>query len=74
MEKRSPARVMRYLKVSELEDPELHYMTLLELYMSWRNEEDLKRDSSKYAEKFKFVKDDLMRNNKSAMLSMVNLI
>lgn len=30
--------------------------------MPWRNEEDLKRDCSTYAEKFKFVKDDIMRN------------
>ena len=52
---------MRYHKHSELEDLERHYMTLLQLYMPWRNEEDLKRDCSTYAEKFKFVKDDIMR-------------
>ena len=55
---------MRYHKVRELEDPELLYVTLLELYMPWRNEEDLKRDCFIYAEKFKFVKDDIMRNIK----------
>ena len=53
---------MRYHKISKLEDPGLYYMTFLQSYISWRNEEDLKRDCSTYAEKFRLVKDDTMRN------------
>ena len=53
---------MRYHKISKLEDPGLHYMTFLQLYISWRNREDLKRDCSTYAEKFRLVKDDTMKN------------
>ena len=33
---------MRYHKVSELEDAELHHLRLLQLYMPWKNEDDLK--------------------------------
>ena len=62
MRKGTQFLVMKYHKVSELEDPELHYMTLLQLHMLWRNEDDLKRDCSTYAEKFGFIKYDLMRN------------
>ena len=62
---------MRYHKVSKLEDSELHYTKLLQLYLPQRNDEDLKRDCSTYAEKFKFVKNEKL---KSTMLSMVNLI
>ena len=57
-------RVMRYHKVSELENPELHCVTLLQLYMPWRNEDKLKRDCSTYAKKFEFVKDDIVSNIK----------
>ena len=46
MRKQTQYHVMRYHKVSELEVPELHYMTLLQLYKPWRNQKDLKRDCS----------------------------
>ena len=65
MRKGTQSRVMRYHKVSELGNPELCYMTHLQLYMPWRNEADLKRDFSAYAEKFKFVKDDKMEYRKA---------
>ena len=39
-------------------------MAPLRLYMPLRNEEVLKRDCSTYAEKFKFVKDDITSNIK----------
>ena len=42
---------MKYHKVSELEVPELHYMTLLQLYKPWRNKKDLKRDCSTYMQR-----------------------
>ena len=62
MKKRTQSRVMRYHKVSELEDPELDYITRLQLYMPWRNEDNLKRDCSTYAKIFEFVKGDIKRN------------
>ena len=64
MTKQTQFRVIGYHKVSKLEDSELHYMPLLQLYMPWRNENDLKRVCSTYAEKFEFVKGDIMRNIK----------
>ena len=37
---------MRYHKVSKLKDPELYFLILLQLYLPWRNENDLKGDAS----------------------------
>ena len=62
MRKRTQPIVIRYHKVSLLKDPELHYMTLLQLYMPWTNENDLISGCSSYAEKFKQVKDAIMSN------------
>ena len=56
---------MRYHIFSELEDPEVHHMTLLQLYMPWRNEKYLKRDCSTFAEKFEFVKGDNGKHRKA---------
>ena len=62
MRKRTQPIVIRYHKVSLLKDPELHYMTLLQLYMPWTNESDLILGCSSYAEKFELVKDEIMSN------------
>ena len=51
---------MKYHKVSELEVPELHYITLLQLYKPWRNKKDLKRDFLDICREI--VKDDIMTN------------
>ena len=48
---------------SELEDAELPYLRPAVVHVM-ENEDDLKRDCSTYAEKFKFVKDDIMSNIK----------
>ena len=38
MKKRSRPCVMRYHKISKMKDSEQYYMTLLQLYLSWRSE------------------------------------
>ena len=62
MRKRAQPIVIRYHKVSLLKDPELHYMTLLQLYMPWTNENDLIYGCTSYKEKFELVKDNIMCN------------
>ena len=62
MRKRAQPIVIRYHKVSVLKDPELHYMTLLQLYMPWTDENDLISGCTSYAQKFGLVKDDIMCN------------
>ncbi|HAO14922.1 MAG TPA: hypothetical protein DDE71_05115, partial [Tenacibaculum sp.] len=41
MRKRNKPCVPRWHSVSELKDPEGHYLRLLQLYLPWRNEEEL---------------------------------
>ena len=62
MRKRTQPIVIRTHRVSLLKDPELHYMTLLTLYMPWTNENDLISGCTSYAQKFELVKDDIMSN------------
>ena len=52
MKKRSRPCVMRYHKVTKLKDSEQYYMILLQLYMPWRNEDNIKGDCPTYGEKF----------------------
>ena len=42
MRKRSQPCVIRFHKVSKLKSPGEHYLRLLQLYMSWRDENKLK--------------------------------
>ena len=62
MRKRSRPCVMRYHKVSKLKDPELYYMILLQLYLPWRVESDLKGTSSSYQERFANVESEIKTN------------
>ena len=41
MRKRTFPCIMRYHKGSRLKDPEHYYFTLIQLYMPWRDENDL---------------------------------
>ena len=43
---------MRYHKVSKLKDPELYYLTLLQLYMPWRDENAIIDNFPSYENKF----------------------
>ena len=62
MRKRSRPCVMRFHKVSKLKSPEEHYLRLLQLYMPWRNETELKKDNQSYEDKYKEVEDEILCN------------
>ena len=62
MKKRTFPCVMRYHKGSKLKNPEHYYMTLLQLYLPWRNEDSLKDGWSSYQEKFNSVEPDIKPN------------
>ena len=62
MRKRTRSCVMRYHKVSKMKDPEMYYMILLQLYMPWRDESDIKGNFSTYQEKFVSVETDIKQN------------
>ena len=53
---------MRFHKVSKLKSPEDYYLRLLQLYMPWRNENELKQDSHSYEDKYKEVESDILCN------------
>ena len=67
MRKRIRPCVMRYHRVSKMKDPELYYLTLLQLYLPWRDESDLKGDISTghfptYQEMYEHVALDIRPN------------
>ena len=62
MRKRSRPCVMRFHKVSKLKSPEDYYLRLLQLYMPWINENELKQDSQSYEDKYKEVESDILCN------------
>ena len=51
-------------KVSELKSPEEHYLRLLQLYMPYRNENELKQDNQSYEDRCKKVEGDIFCNIK----------
>ena len=55
MRKRSRPCVIRFHKVSKLKSPEEHYLRLLQLYMPWRNENELKQDNQSHENRYKEV-------------------
>ena len=62
MRKRSRPCVIRFHKISKLKSPEEHYLRLIQLYMPWRNEEELKHDNHSYEDRYKEVEDDILCN------------
>ena len=62
MRLRSRSSVMRYHKVTKTSDSEQYYMILLQLYLSWRNEDELKGDGHTYEEKYGQVESIIMPN------------
>ena len=62
MRKRTRPCVMRYHKVSKMKDPEMYYLILLQLYLPWRDESELKGHFSSYQEKFASVETNIKRN------------
>ena len=47
--------------MSKLKRPEEHYLRLLQLYMPWRNENELKQDNQSYEDRYKEVEGDIFR-------------
>ena len=52
MRKRSQPCVIRFHKVSKLKSPEEHYLRLLQLYMPWSNENELKQDNQSFDDRY----------------------
>ena len=52
MKKRSRPCVIRWHKVSKIKDPEEYYLKLLQLYLPWRDESELKHVNGTYESKF----------------------
>ena len=55
MWKQSRPCIIRFHKVSKLKSPEEHYLRLLQLYMLWRNKNELKQDNQSYEYRLKEV-------------------
>ena len=51
MRKGSRPCVIRFHKVSKLKSPEEQYLRLLQLYMPWRNENELRQDNQIYEDR-----------------------
>ena len=51
MRKCSRPCVIRFHKVSKLKSPEERYLRLLQLYMPWRTENELKQDNQSYEDR-----------------------
>ena len=56
--------VLFFFTVSKLKSPEKHYLRLLQLYMPWGNENELKQDNQSYGDRYKEVEDDILFNIK----------
>ena len=55
MWKQSRPCIIRFHKLSKLKSPEEHYLRLLQLYMLWRNKNELKQDNQSYEYRLKEV-------------------
>ena len=64
MQKHSRPCIICFHKVSKLKSPEEHYLRLLQLYMPWRNENELKQGNQSYEDRYKEVEDDILCNIK----------
>ena len=62
MRKRTRPCIMRYHKVSKMKDPEMYYLILLQLYLPWRDENELKGNFSSYQEMYADVESDIKPN------------
>ena len=62
MRKRNRPCVICFHKVSKLKNPEEHYLRLLQLYIPWRSESELKQGNKSDEDRYKEVEDDIMCN------------
>ena len=59
MRKRSRPCVIRWHKTSKLKDPEEYYLKLLQLYLPWRDESELRHANGTYESKFAHVQHQI---------------
>ena len=64
MQKRSRPCIIRFDKVSKLKTPEEHQLRLSQLYMPWRDENELKQDNQSDEDRYKEVEGDILCNIK----------
>ena len=64
MQKHSRPCIICFHKVSKLKSPEEHYLRLLQLYMPWRNENELKQGNQSYEDRYKGVEGNILCNIK----------
>ena len=62
MKKRHRPCVMRYHKISKMKDPEQYYMMLLQLYLPWRSEDQIRGKFSTFSERYQSVVDSIKPN------------
>ena len=48
----------------KLKSPEEHYLRLLQLYMPWRNENEVKQDNQSYEKRYKEIERGILCNLK----------
>ena len=63
MKKRSRPCVIRWHKLSKLNEPEQYYMTMLQLYFPWRCQNELK-SNGQYSHKYMQVYQMIVLNTK----------
>ena len=56
--------VICFHKVPKLKSPEEQHLILLQLYMPWRNENELKQNNQSYEYRYKEVEGDILCNIK----------
>ncbi|XP_066924610.1 uncharacterized protein [Clytia hemisphaerica] len=62
MKKRGRPCVMRYHKVNKLKDRNEYYLVLLQLYMSWENEDNIKGNCATFEERFHEIEEEIRPN------------
>ena len=64
MRKHSRPCLICFHNMSKLKSPEEHYLRLLQLYMPWRNEIEIKQYNQSYEDRYKEVEGDILCNIK----------
>ena len=59
MRKYNRSCVIHFYKASKLKSPVEHYLRLLQLYISWREENELKQGSRSSEDRHKEIKGDI---------------
>ena len=64
MRKHSRESAIRFLNASKLKSAHQYYLCLLQLYMPWRQESNLKHEDRIYEIKYKEVENEIVGNIK----------